>query len=182
LNGACPPPKTLISLSPLWSVADIKGFEPGNSRLSIRHLGANQCYNSSCNQYYLVGLIGKMSHSQKLFTLILATSIFFYSCRQGNSPSSSTSLSTSNYLYLTVDQTTPNCPLTLTVIGPTTYQDVAGPNFTYASLVAFNYGAGNYTFYFDGATDGVQHSLSGSETITCAPTAGCGSWSYTVKP
>jgi hypothetical protein len=123
-----------------------------------------------------------MSHSQKLFTLILAGSLFFYSCRQGNSPSSSTSLSTPNYLYLTVNQTAPSCPLTLTVIGSTTYQDVVGPNSAYASLVAFNYGTGNYTFYFDGATDGVLHALSGAETVTCAPTAGCGNWSYTVKP
>jgi|GEM_PF-2446873 hypothetical protein len=130
----------------------------------------------------LVEPIGKMSHSQKIFTFILAGSIFFYSCRQSNSPSSSTSLSTPNYLYLTVNQTTPNCPLTLTVIGPTTYQDVVGPQGQYASQVAINYMVGNYTFYFDGASDGVLHPLSGAETITCAPASGCGSWSYTVKP
>ncbi len=124
-----------------------------------------------------------MSHSQKLFTLILSASLFFYSCRQGNSPSSSNaSLSTGNYLYLSVSQGNQSCPLTLTVIGPTTYQDVVGPKSSFASLVAFNYGVGNYTFYFDGATDGVLHTLSGAETITCAPAAGCGSWSYTVKP
>jgi hypothetical protein len=123
-----------------------------------------------------------MSPSQKLFTLILASTLFFYSCRQANSPSSSTSLSTPNYLYLTVNQTAPSCPLTLTVIGPTTYQDVVGPQGQYASQVAINYMVGNYTFYFDGASDGVLHSLSGAETITCAPAAGCGGWSYAVKP
>ena len=123
-----------------------------------------------------------MIRKQKISILILAASMcLFSSCRRGNNSTSTTS---QIYLYMNIKQNTPGCPLTLTVVGPTTFQDDLGSEPLYNSLIAFNADIGNYIFYFNGATDGVSHYLSGSETITCSPsvTTSCASWTYTVKP
>jgi len=124
-----------------------------------------------------------MSCKKIIFILTLAASTcLFSSCRQGNSPS--TSNTNQVYIYIFVKQNTPACPLTLTLVGPTTFQDDLGSSPLYGSLIAFNAGPGNYSFYFNGVTDGVSHYLSGSETIYCSPTStnGCPGWSYTLQP
>jgi hypothetical protein len=148
------------------------------------HLRADQCYNH-CGRCikFLVEWVGKMSHTHRLFILILAASLgLFSSCRQGSSPSSTPTNQV--YLYIFVTQNTPACPLTLTIVGPTTFQDDLGSSPVYGSVIAFNAGPGNYSFYFNGVTDGVSHYLSGSETIYCSPASSnsCAGWSYTVKP
>lgn len=129
--------------------------------------------------------VGKMNRKKSYLFLMLALSAcFFSSCRMGDSPSSTTPSSGQMYRYINVNQNKPGCPLTLTVDGPTTFQDNLGAEPFYASQIGFNLGNGNYSFSFNGVSDGVSHNLSGSETITCAPsvTTSCGSWSYTVKP
>jgi|SRR5665213_2104834 len=145
---------------------------------------ADQCYNHRGRPIKLfVEQVGKMSHKQRLFILILAASIcLFSSCRQGSSPSTSTTNQV--YIYIFVTQNTPACPLTLTIVGPTTFQDDLGSSPLYGSLIAFNAGPGNYSLYFNGVTDGVSHYLSGSETIYCSPASSnsCAGWTYTIKP
>jgi hypothetical protein len=122
-----------------------------------------------------------MGRFSKISGIVLAASVvLFASCKNGNSPTTTDK----NDLYLTVKQNVPSCPLTLTVTGPTSFQDVVGSSASSNSLISINYSPGSYTFYFNGATDGVVHDLSGAETIKCSPasTASCASWTYTVQP
>jgi hypothetical protein len=123
----------------------------------------------------------KMRCSFKMFRFALSLSIIFLSaCKKSGSPSTTDQ----NYLYLTVKQNNPSCPLILTVTGPTSFQDVVGPSATNNSLIAFDIGAGNYYFYFNGTNDGVAHYLSGPETIKCFPTSSssCAGWSTAFYP
>jgi hypothetical protein len=123
----------------------------------------------------------KMIFPRKTLVLLFGASfIFFASCNKTSTPSSNNT--GTNYLYLTVTQTSPACALTLSLSGPTTFQDILGTTGTSNSLISFNYTGGSYQVYFNGASDGVTHNLSGAETIKCNPSAGCGSWSYSVAP